>query len=278
MDSEETLPALQDERRVMSFLVRPAAVLISHFFLSYDEFGEDESSPVVHVCGSLVCHVDLDFLWMVPWDDCRTFETRSHTGISILRSVMCSVARLSRMPVLLDTGCLKSFGELGRECVLDLNAGETYTPVWSPDCAFETIPPKPPFPPCHVVVVPSAIVKVVSVPDSRCVRVVTLDDLVNIGFHKVLIHDLEDEDLPFVTVSELRCLRLDWPKTLFTFMSRYQFDLDQIRKECRERFGCTQSGNCTHCGKHIQQMSRTSLRDMEDRTADVSSRPNVTRR
>ena len=32
MDSEETLPALQDERSVMSFLVWPAAVLISLFF------------------------------------------------------------------------------------------------------------------------------------------------------------------------------------------------------------------------------------------------------
>ena len=71
---------------------------------------------------------------------------------------MCSVARLSRMPVLPDTGCLKSFGKLGRECVLDLNAGETYTPVWSPECGLETIPPKPPFPPCRVVVVPSATV------------------------------------------------------------------------------------------------------------------------
>ena len=29
IDSEDTLPALQDERSVMSFLVRPAAVLIS---------------------------------------------------------------------------------------------------------------------------------------------------------------------------------------------------------------------------------------------------------
>ena len=71
---------------------------------------------------------------------------------------MCSVARLSRMPVLPDTGCLKSFGKLGSECVLELNAGETYTPVWSPECGLETIPPKPPFPPCRVVVVPSATV------------------------------------------------------------------------------------------------------------------------
>ena len=45
---------------------------------------------------------------------------------------------------------------------------------------------------------PSAgIVKVMSVPASRCVRVVTPDDHVNIGFHEILIHDLEEE-LPFV--------------------------------------------------------------------------------
>ena len=67
------------------------------------------------------------------------------------------------------------------------------------------------------------------------------------------MHDLADEELPFVTLSELGCLCLDWPKTLFTFMSRYQFDQDQMRKECRERFGTTQSGACTTCGKHIQQ-------------------------
>ena len=40
-----------------------------------------------------------------------------------------------------------------------------------------------------------------------------------------------------MTLSELRCLRLDGPKSLFNFMSRYQFDLDQMRKYCRERFG-----------------------------------------
>ena len=99
----------------------------------------------------------------------------------------------------------------------------------------------------------AAIVKVMSVPDSRCVRVVIPDDHVSLGFHEILIHNLQDEELPFVAVSELSCLRLDWPKTLFTFMSRYQFDPDQMRKECRERYGSTQSGACTTCGKHIQQ-------------------------
>ena len=29
------------------------------------------------------------------------------------------------------------------------------------------------------------------------------DDHVNIGFHEVLVHALQDEDLPFVAVSEL---------------------------------------------------------------------------
>ena len=35
-------------------------------------------------------------------------------------------------------------------------------------------------------------------------------------------------------------------------MTRYQQDLERKRKECKERFGCTQSGNCTHCSKYIQ--------------------------
>ena len=91
-----------------------------------------------------------------------------------------------------------------------------------------------------------------SVPDSGCVRVVTPDDHVNIGFHEILIHDLAEEEWPLVTLSDLGCLRLEWPKTLFTFMSRYQFDLDQMHKECRERYGSAQSGQCTTCGKHIQ--------------------------
>ena len=37
----------------------------------------------------------------------------------------------------------------------------------------------------------AAIVKVISVPDSRCIRVTTPDDHVNIGFHEVLLHDMD---------------------------------------------------------------------------------------
>ena len=55
----------------------------------------------------------------------------------------------------------------------------------------------------------AAILKVMSVPDSRCVRVVIPDDHVSLGFHEILIYDLKDEELPFVAVSELSFLRLD---------------------------------------------------------------------
>ena len=58
----------------------------------------------------------------------------------------------------------------------------------------------------------TAICKVMSVPDSRCVRVVTPGDHVSISFHEILIHDLADEEWPLVTLSDLKCLRLDWPK------------------------------------------------------------------
>ena len=98
----------------------------------------------------------------------------------------------------------------------------------------------------------AAIVKVMSVPDSRCIRVVTPDDHMNIGFHEILLHDMGEEELPFVATSELDYLCRVWPRPLFVFMSRYQQDLESLRKECKERFGCTQSGNCTHCGKYIQ--------------------------
>ena len=90
-------------------------------------------------------------------------------------------------------------------------------------------------------------------PDSRCVRVVVSDDHLPNRFHEILIHDMEDEECPCVALSDLGCLHLDWHRALFTFMGRYQFELDQMCKECRERFSSTQSGSSTTCGKHIQQ-------------------------
>ena len=55
-----------------------------------------------------------------------------------------------------------------------------------------------------------------------------------------------------MSLSELDYLRRTWHRAVFAFMTRYQQDLELKRKECKERFACTQSGNCTHCGKYIQ--------------------------
>ena len=148
------MPASQDERSVMSFLVPPAAVLISQVFLSYDKYNNYGFSPEVRVIGSLVCHVGLDSIWKVHWEDRRTFETGSHTGVSVRRRVLCGVARMSCLPEFPDTAWLKYFRDIGKKCVLDLNAGETYTPVQSPESGVERVARMPFFPHCQVAVVP----------------------------------------------------------------------------------------------------------------------------
>ena len=63
----------------------------------------------------------------------------------------------------------------------------------------------------------AAVIKVMSIPDNRCIRVVIPNE-----FHEILIHDMEKEELPFVALSDLGCLRLDWLRALFTFTGRYQ--------------------------------------------------------
>ena len=63
----------------------------------------------------------------------------------------------------------------------------------------------------------AAVVKVMSIPNNRCVRVVIPDNNVGTdGFHEILIHDMADADAPDVPVSDLGCLRLDWPTAVFS--------------------------------------------------------------
>ena len=52
----------------------------------------------------------------------------------------------------------------------------------------------------------AAVIKVMSIPDNHCIRVVIPDDHVPIEFQEVLIHDMEVEEPPFVALSELGCL------------------------------------------------------------------------
>ena len=98
---------------------------------------------------------------------------------------------------------------------------------------------------------PSAVVcKVMTVPNSHCVRIVTPDEHVSTGFHEILVNDMGQQDWPQVNLSDIGCLRLDWPKDLF--VGRYQCELEQMRKVCRDRFGPTASGSCPTCDKYIK--------------------------
>ena len=63
----------------------------------------------------------------------------------------------------------------------------------------------------------AVVAKVMSVCNSRCIRVVTPDDHVTCGYHEILLHDLGEEDLPFVSISELDYLRRTWPRAVFAF-------------------------------------------------------------
>ena len=98
----------------------------------------------------------------------------------------------------------------------------------------------------------AAVCKVMTVPNSNCVRIVTPDEHVDTGFHEILLYDMGTEEWPQVPLSEIGCLRLDWPKELFSFVGRYQLELEQMRKACRDRFGPAASGTCPTCDKFIQ--------------------------
>ena len=87
------MPVLQDERSVMSFLVRPAAVLISQFFVSYDECGDDGLSPEMSDGVSLNCHVDLDSHGYLPLLRQSSYNHRVIRCLTEIRA--CSYSRHS---------------------------------------------------------------------------------------------------------------------------------------------------------------------------------------
>ena len=95
--------------------------------------------------------------------------------------------------------------------------------------------------------------KVMSIKDNRCVRVLIPDENVgHIGFHDVLLYDMADADPPYVAVSDLSALRLDWLAVIMSGMTRHQLELEQLGHECKKRYRRTQTGLCTFCGKVIR--------------------------
>ena len=98
----------------------------------------------------------------------------------------------------------------------------------------------------------AAVCKVMTIPNSNCVKIVTPDEHVSTGFHEILVYDMGQVEWPQVPLCDIGCLRLDWPKDLFAFVGRYQLELEQMRKVCRDRFGPAAAGTCLTCDKYIQ--------------------------
>ena len=81
--------------------------------------------PLEHSDCVVTDHVDLDSLWMAPWD------AGGKLGDSCRPTVFRSVVRLSRQPVFVDKDCSRLFRSLGRMCVLDVHVGWTEVPTGS---------------------------------------------------------------------------------------------------------------------------------------------------
>ena len=101
---------------------------------------------------------------------------------------------------------------------------------------------------------PAAVVKVMSIPDNRCIQVLIPDENVGRGgSHDVLLHDMADADSPYVTTKcDLMALHLDWPAVVLSGMIRHQLELEHMRHKCKKRFCNAQTGLWATCGKVIK--------------------------
>ena len=104
----------------------------------------------------------MDSLWMAPWDASGTLRSSYRPGMAIWRDVLCCVVRFSRMPVFPATGYLRSFGGLGRTCIIDLYTGESTAPVEMLVDDTQTDFPRPQFLPGGVEVLLSTSVTLMS--------------------------------------------------------------------------------------------------------------------
>ena len=86
---------------------------------------------------SLNWRIDLDSHEIVDWECQFNYEDRTYAGASHWKSVLRCVARLSRLPEFPDRDCLKCFDDIGKNCIIDFNAGGTHPQVRTPECSLE---------------------------------------------------------------------------------------------------------------------------------------------
>ena len=82
-------------------------------------------APIEHS----VLDVDMDSLWMAPWDAGGTFRNGSRSELAVRRDILCCDVQSSRRPVFPAAGYMGYVGGLPRTCVIDLYAGVSTTPV-----------------------------------------------------------------------------------------------------------------------------------------------------
>ena len=103
--------------------------------------------PLEHSDCVVTDHVDLDSLWMAPWDAGRTLGDSCRQTVPTWRTVFRSVVRLSRRPAFVDKDCSQLFRSLGWMCVLDVHVGRTEVPTGSlgddPQMSFPRWPMSP---------------------------------------------------------------------------------------------------------------------------------------
>ena len=112
---------------VVDWFVRLVMGPLEHSVLATTSVWE----PLEHSDCVVTDHVDLDYLWMAPWDAGGMLGDSCRPSVATWRTVFRSVVRLSRRPAFVDKDCLRLFRSLGRMCVLDVHVGQTEVPMGS---------------------------------------------------------------------------------------------------------------------------------------------------
>ena len=88
--------------------------------------------PLEHSNCVVTDHVDIDSLWMAPWDAGGTLGDSCRPFVASWRTVFRSVVRLSCRPAFVDEDRSWLFGSLGRICIQDVHVRQTDVPTGSP--------------------------------------------------------------------------------------------------------------------------------------------------
>ena len=112
---------------VVDWFVRLVMETLEHSVLATMSVWE----PLEHSNCVVTDHMDIDSLWMAPWDAGGTLGDSWRPSVATWRTVFCSVVRLFRRPAFVDEDCSRLFGSLGRMCVLDVYVGQTEVPTGS---------------------------------------------------------------------------------------------------------------------------------------------------